>query len=59
MNSPVMQGLNLETPAFVKNARLIAWVSDMVALCKPDQVYWCDGSQEEYDRLCQLRLGVQ
>jgi phosphoenolpyruvate carboxykinase (GTP) len=37
----------------VKNARLIAWVADMVALCKPDHVYWCDGSQEEYDRLCQ------
>lgn len=54
MNSPVMQGLNLQAPAFVKNARLIAWVADMVALCKPDQVYWCDGSQEEYDRLCQL-----
>jgi phosphoenolpyruvate carboxykinase (GTP) len=54
MNSPVMQGLNLETPAYVKNARLIAWVADMVALCKPDQVYWCDGSKEEYDRLCQL-----
>ncbi|GAB3660735.1 phosphoenolpyruvate carboxykinase (GTP) [Ramlibacter alkalitolerans] len=54
MNSPVMQGLNLQTPAFVKNARLVAWVADMVALCKPDQVYWCDGSQEEYERLCQL-----
>ncbi|MCE3271283.1 MAG: ppcK [Ramlibacter sp.] len=54
MNSPVMQGLNLRTPAYVKNARLIAWVADMVALCKPDQVHWCDGSQEEYDRLCQL-----
>ncbi len=53
MNSPVMQGLNLQAPSFVKNARLIAWVADMVALCKPDQVYWCDGSQEEYDRLCQ------
>lgn len=53
MNSPVMQGLNLQTPAYVKNARLIAWVADMVALCKPDQVYWCDGSQQEYDRLCQ------
>ncbi|MBE7367625.1 phosphoenolpyruvate carboxykinase (GTP) [Ramlibacter pallidus] len=53
MNSPVMQGLNLQTPAYVKNARLVAWVADMVALCKPDQVYWCDGSQEEYDRLCQ------
>jgi phosphoenolpyruvate carboxykinase (GTP) len=53
MNSPVMQGLNLQAPGFVKNARLIAWVADMVALCKPDQVVWCDGSQEEYDRFCQ------
>jgi phosphoenolpyruvate carboxykinase (GTP) len=53
MNSPVMRGLNLQAPAYVKNAKLIAWVSDMVALCKPDQVYWCDGGKEEYDRLCQ------
>jgi len=53
MNSPVMQGLSLNTPAHVRNARLIAWVADMVALCKPDSVHWCDGSQEEYDRLCQ------
>jgi phosphoenolpyruvate carboxykinase (GTP) len=53
MNSPVMRGLNLQVPSYVKNAKLIAWVSDMVALCKPDQVYWCDGSKEEYDRLCQ------
>ncbi len=53
MNSPVMQGLNLNTPPYVRNARLIAWVADMVALCKPDSVHWCDGSQQEYDRLCQ------
>src|SRR5574343_1428708 len=53
MNSPVMQGLGLNAPAWVKNAKLVAWVADMVALCKPDSIYWCDGSQEEYDRLCQ------
>jgi phosphoenolpyruvate carboxykinase (GTP) len=52
MNSPVMQGLTLNTPSYVKNARLIAWVADMAALCKPDTVVWCDGSDEEYARLC-------
>jgi phosphoenolpyruvate carboxykinase (GTP) len=53
MNSPVMQGLNLQTPSYVKNAALIAWVADMVALTQPDAIHWCDGSQAEYDRFCQ------
>jgi phosphoenolpyruvate carboxykinase (GTP) len=53
MNAPVMQGLDLGTPSYVKNAKLIAWVADMAALCKPQSIYWCDGSQAEYDRLCE------
>ncbi len=52
MNSPVMQGLQSGAPTYVKNAKLIAWVADMAALCKPQAIYWCDGSQAEYDRLC-------
>ncbi|MEP6722256.1 MAG: phosphoenolpyruvate carboxykinase (GTP) [Variovorax sp.] len=53
MNAPVMKGLNLKAPSYVKNAKLIAWVADMAALCKPDHIHWCNGSSEEYDRLCQ------
>jgi phosphoenolpyruvate carboxykinase (GTP) len=53
MNSPRMQGLTLDAPAYVKNARLIAWVAEMAALCKPANIHWCDGSEEEYQRLCQ------
>ncbi len=36
------------------NSRLIAWVEEMVTLCQPDAVRWCDGSAEEYDELSQL-----
>jgi phosphoenolpyruvate carboxykinase (GTP) len=47
-----MEGLKLNVPPHVKHERLIAWVAEIAALTQARDVYWCDGSQQEYERLC-------
>ncbi len=53
MNQPALEGLRLNVPAYVKHPRLIGWVAEIAALTEARDVVWCDGSVEEYDRLCQ------
>jgi len=52
MNRPALEGLRLNVPAHVRHNRLVAWVAEIAALTQAKDVYWCDGSAAEYERLC-------
>jgi len=51
-------GLTLDAPVesipeYVTHRQAIAWIREVAELCQPERIHWCDGSQDEYDRLCQ------
>ena len=48
-----LRGASPEPPN-LRHARLRAWVEELAELCQPDAVHWCDGSDEEYGRMCDL-----
>ena len=35
-----------------KNKKVIAWVNEIAKLTQPDAIYWCDGSESEYKKIC-------
>jgi phosphoenolpyruvate carboxykinase (GTP) len=39
-----------------KHKKLISWVEEWAKICKPDNIYWCDGTREEYDRLVKEQI---
>ena len=45
-----------ERKSGTRNERLSAWVEEVAQLCKPDRVYWCDGSREEYQAMLRLMV---
>jgi phosphoenolpyruvate carboxykinase (GTP) len=52
MNQRYMASIDIGAPSYVQHDGAKEWVARIATLTKPERILWCDGSQEEYDRLC-------
>ena len=46
----------IEATAPTSHAKLLAWVEEIAALTRPDRIHWFDGSEAEFEGLCQTLL---
>lgn len=44
--------MSFQIPSRVRNSHVQNWVKEMIDLCQPQNVYWCNGSDEEFDLIC-------
>ena len=42
-----------DRPEYVRHQQLVTWIEEFARLTEPAHIHWCDGSQSEYDALCQ------
>ena len=53
MNQPYVPAIDIGAPGYVQHNGVKEWVARIAALTQPERISWCDGSQAEYDRLCE------